>query len=79
MLAIRVESLQDNGQDNGVHTFTKPVVSSPNRSDRAKHSPGGKFRSFMHAATNLNAAAFGLFASDIFSSTCSGSAGRREL
>jgi hypothetical protein len=60
-------------------TFTKPVVSSPNRSFKVKHSPGGRLRSFIHAAINLKAAAFGFFASDTFSSTCNGSAGRRAL
>ena len=56
---IATGSSEDDGNP---HTFTKPVVSSPNRSWREKHSQGGSFRSpFKHASTNLKAAIFATF------------------
>jgi hypothetical protein len=53
-------------------------VSSPNKSDRVKHSPGGIFKSLKHASTNLKAGFFGFFAAMALS-ICNGSAGCREL
>ena len=61
-----------------LHTLTKPVVSSPNRSDRVKHSPGGSFKSFKQASTNLNAGFLGFFAACV-SSICNSSTGCRAL
>jgi len=61
-------------------TLTKPVVSSPKRSVRAKQSPGCTSNSpFKHASTNLNAATLGLLVGFIFSSICMGVGGRIAL